>query len=151
MEPYKNDLLALQASAALDESLTVVGSGPERHRLEQAAGSKARFLGYASDAELDRLYRSHAALLFCGEEDFGIVPVEAMARGCPVVALGRGGACETVGLGAGGVLFAEPSVDAVVAAIEACRRKVFDPMQMHAHTQRFRPEAFRAAVAAWLA
>jgi glycosyltransferase involved in cell wall biosynthesis len=151
MEPYKNDLLALQAAAALGESLTVVGSGPERRRLEREAGSNVRFLGYASDAELDRLYRSHAALLFCGEEDFGIVPVEAMSRGCPVVALGRGGARETLGSGVGGVLFAEASVGAVVAAIEACRRQAFDPLQMHSHALRFQPEAFRTAVAEWLA
>jgi glycosyltransferase involved in cell wall biosynthesis len=151
MEPYKNDLLAVRAAAALGEPLTIVGSGPERQRLEREAGSKARFLGYASDAELDRLYRSHAALLFCGEEDFGIVPVEAMARGCPVVALGRGGALETVEPGVGGVLFAEASIAAVIAAIEACRQQVFDPVRMHARGMRFRPEAFRDSIADWLA
>jgi len=150
MEPYKNDLLAVQAAAALGESLTVVGSGPERRRLEREAGSNVRFLGYASDAELDRLYRSHAALLFCGEEDFGIVPVEAMARGCPVVALGRGGVTETVEPGVGGVFFAEPSVDAAMAAVESCLQRPWDPAVMHAAAERFGPAAFRDAVRAWL-
>jgi len=150
MEPYKNDLLAVQAAAALGESLTIVGSGPERRRLEREAGSKVRFLGYASDAELDRLYRSHAALLFCGEEDFGIVPVEAMARGCPVVALGRGGVTETVEPGVGGVFFTEPSVDAVAAAVETCLQRPWDPAVMQAAAERFGPAAFRDAVRAWL-
>jgi glycosyltransferase involved in cell wall biosynthesis len=156
MEPYKNDLLAVEAARRLGLPLTVVGDGPERLRLEAAAGggagsgAGARFLGYVADAELDRLYRSHAALLFCGEEDFGIVPVEAMARGCPVVALGRGGVTETVEPGVGGVFFAEPSVEAVVTAVESCLQRPWDPATMHAAAERFGPAAFRDAVRAWL-
>ena len=158
MEPYKNDLLAVEAARRLGLSLTVVGDGPQRQRLEAAAGASsgaggavaARFLGHVADAELDRLYRSHAALVFCGEEDFGIVPVEATARGCPVVALGRGGVTETVQPGVGGVFFAEPSVDAVAAAVESCLQRPWDPAAMHAAAERFAPAAFRGAVRAWL-
>ena len=154
MEPYKNDLLAVETARRLGLPLTVVGNGPERARLEAAARSGAgvgvRFLGYATDAELDRLYRSHAALLFCGEEDFGIVPVEAMARGCPVVALGRGGVTETVAPGISGIFFAEPTVDAATMAVEACLRHAWESAAMHAAAARFAPPAFRAAVRAWL-
>jgi len=156
MEPYKNDLLAVETARRLGLPLTVVGSGPERPRLEAAAVKGAgardgvRFLGYATDAELDRLYRSHAALLFCGEEDFGIVPVEAMARGCPVVALGRGGVTETVAPGIGGVFFPEPTADAVATAVEACLRQAWDSAAMHTAAARFAPPAFRAALRAWL-
>jgi glycosyltransferase involved in cell wall biosynthesis len=150
MEPYKNDLLAIETARRLGLPLTVVGDGPERPRLEREAGPQARFLGYATDADLDRLYRSHVALLFCGEEDFGIVPVEAMARGCPVVALGRGGVTETVTPEIGGVFFAEPTADAVAAAVEACLSRSWDPAAMHAAAARFAPPAFRAAIGDWL-
>jgi len=158
MEPYKNDLLAVEAARRLRMPLTVVGDGPQRPRLEAAAGASAgaggeraaRFLGYVADADLDRLYRSHAALLFCGEEDFGIVPVEAMARGCPVVALGRGGATETVEPGVGGLFFTEPTADAVATAVETCLQRPWDAAAMHAAAKRFGPAAFRHAVRKWL-
>lgn len=150
MEPYKNDRLAVEAARRLRMPLTVVGDGPERQRLEAAAGEEANFLGYVSDADLERLYRSHAALLFCGIEDFGIVPVEAMARGCPVVALAEGGVTETVEPGVGGVFFGEPSVDAVVTAVENCLPQAWDPVRMHAAAERFGPAAFHAAVREWL-
>lgn len=151
MEPYKNDRLAVEAAARLDRPLTVVGDGPERGRLAQAAGPRTRFVGKASDADLDRLYRTHALLLFCGIEDFGIVPVEAIARGCPVAALGIGGATETVEQAATGVFFAEPAVDAVIAAIEEAERRPWDPVLMHARAARFGPGRFRAEIGRWLA
>jgi glycosyltransferase involved in cell wall biosynthesis len=151
MEPYKKDLLAVQAAARLDRPLTVVGDGPERRRLERAAGPKTRLIGKVSDADLDYLYRTHTMLLFCGAEDFGIVPVEAISRGCPVVALGSGGATETVEPGETGILFSEPTVDAVVAAIEACGDTAWDLGLMHARTARFAPEQFRVAMSRWLA
>ena len=150
MEPYKNDLLAVQAAARLGRPLTVVGDGPERRRLAAAAGPRTTFLGKVSDAELDRLYRSHAALLFCGVEDFGIVPVEAIARGCPVVALGEGGATETIEPATTGVFFTGHAVDAAIAAIEACDRIAWDRGLMHARAARFAPERFRAEISRWL-
>jgi len=149
MEPYKNDILAVQAAARLDRPLTVVGDGPERRRLAAAAGPRTRFLGTVSDGELDRLYRTHAALLFCGVEDFGIVPVEAAARGCPVVALGAGGVTETIEPGSTGVFFAAPAVEAVVAAIEAADQMAWDSGLMHARAARFTPQRFREQISRW--
>jgi glycosyltransferase involved in cell wall biosynthesis len=95
-----------------------------------------------SDADLDRLYRTHAALLFCGVEDFGIVPVEAIARGCPVVALGSGGATETIESGTTGVLFEEATVDNLLTAIRDCDEVAWDREHMHARSQRFSAEVF---------
>ena len=150
MEPYKNDLLAVQAAARLDRPLTVAGDGPERRRLERAAGPRTRFVGNVSDADLDRLYRTHATLLFCGVEDFGIVPVEAIARGCPVVALGSGGATETIESGSTGILFDEATVDSVMAAIHDCDQAAWDRKLMHTHSQRFSAEVFRREITDWL-
>ena len=150
MEPYKNDLLAVQAAARLDWPLTVVGDGPERRRLVATAGPRTRFVGKVSDAELDLLYRNHAMLLFCGVEDFGIVPVEAVARGCPAVALSQGGATETIEHGLTGEFFAEPAVDAVVAAVEAAGQMPWDRRLMHARAARFAAGRFRAEISRWL-
>ncbi|NDC54719.1 MAG: glycosyltransferase, partial [Planctomycetia bacterium] len=150
MQPYKNDILAVQAAARLRLPLTVVGNGPARRRLEAAAGPHTRFLGYRSDAEVDGLYRSSAALIFSGVEDFGLVPVEAIARGCPVVALAAGGCLETVAADVTGVFFAESRVDACAAAIERCLGRPWDPVVMHAAAERFAPDAFRAVVQDWL-
>ena len=150
MQPYKNDRLAVEAAKALDLPLTVVGNGPQRKSLEAIAGSRTRFVGYVDDHRLDALYRSHEVLLFCGEEDFGIVPLEAIGRGCPVVALARGGAVETVEAGRSGVFFEETTVDAVIAAIGQARATAWDPNVMLASVQRFGAERFRDEITNWL-
>ena len=150
MQPYKNDRLAVDAARRLDLPLTVVGDGPQRKLLEAMAGPRARFLGYVDDRRLNDLYRSHKALLFCGEEDFGIVPLEAIGRGCPVVAFARGGALETVEPGRGGVLFEEATVDAVIDAIRQARATAWDPNIMLASSHRFGARRFRDEITGWL-
>ena len=150
MQPYKNDRLAVEAAKALELPLTVVGDGPERKALESLAGPRTRFIGYVDDHRLDELYRSHEALLFCGEEDFGIVPLEAIARGCPVVALGRGGAVETVAHGQSGLLFDDTTVDSVIAAITECQQSSWDRQAMHRSAQRFNAMRFREEVSDWI-
>ena len=94
--PYKRIDQAVAACTRLGRELVVIGKGPERARLEAMAGPTVRFLGWQPDEVIRDHYRRCRALLFPGEEDFGIVPVEAMACGAPVIALGRGGAAETV-------------------------------------------------------
>jgi len=150
MQPYKNDRLAVEAARRLDLPLTVVGNGPERKPLEAMAGPRTRFVGYVNDRRLDELYRSHVALLFCGEEDFGIVPLEAIGRGCPVVAFARGGALETVEPCRGGVLFEEATVDAVITAIGEARATAWDPNFMLELSQRFAPQRFRDEITGWM-
>jgi len=159
--PYKRSDLAIQACTALGRKLIVAGTGQEAERLRRIAGPEVRFTGWASDAQLAGLYSRARAVLFPGEEDFGIVPVEAMASGCPVVALGRGGALETVGRGApaealervaaggaavvpGGVLFGSETVEGVVEAIRLLESTRFEPRALNARAEPFSPEAFDA-------
>ena len=94
--PYKRVDQAVAACHELGRRLVVIGAGPERTRLEATAGPTVQFLGWQTDEVIRDHYRRCRALLFPGEEDFGIVPVEALACGTPVIALGRGGAAETV-------------------------------------------------------
>jgi glycosyltransferase involved in cell wall biosynthesis len=124
--PYKRIELAIAASARVGASLRIVGDGPDRRRLEAQAGPNVTFLGRLSDEQVRDEYRHALAVLLPGEEDFGIVPVEAQACGRPVVALGRGGALETVVDGDNGVLFAAPEVEALAAALNRLATLRFD-------------------------
>lgn len=94
--PYKKVEQAVAACTRLGRRLIVIGEGPERPRLERRAGPSVRFLGWQPDDVIREHYQRCRALLFPGEEDFGIVPMEALACGAPVIALGRGGVAETV-------------------------------------------------------
>ena len=94
--PYKNLDQAVLACSGSALRLIVIGSGPERARLERLAGPSVRFLGWQPDEVIRDHYRRCRALIFPGEEDFGIVPIEALACEAPVIALGRGGVAETV-------------------------------------------------------
>jgi len=113
------------------------------------------FLGHQSDEAIREEYRTAAAVILPGEEDFGIVPVEAQACGTPVVAYGRGGACETVRDGETGVLFAEPTPASLAAALQRADDTLFDPTRIRAWSERFSFErhigALTAAIAETLA
>jgi glycosyltransferase involved in cell wall biosynthesis len=120
--PYKRIDLAVEACTRLGRRLVVIGQGPEQPRLARLAGPTVELLGWQSDEEIRRHLRRARALLFPGNEDFGIVPLEASACGMPVIALGQGGASETIVPAseheAGtGFLFHEQTVDALCAAI----------------------------------
>lgn len=144
---YKRADLAVQACARLNKKLLVIGAGPERKRLEAMAGPGAIFLGRQDGETLRRHMQRCKALLFPGEEDFGIVPVEALAAGRPVIALGRGGALETVRPGHTGLLFHEPTAEALGAAVEAFERggQDFDPAALTKEAEAYAPERFRSA------
>src|SRR5204863_5815749 len=124
--PYKRLDLAVRACAVARIPLKVVGVGPERRALERIAGGVVEFLGRRSDEEIRELYRRAAAVLLPGEEDFGIVPLEAQACGRPVVALGRGGATETVIHEETGLLVDEQTAEAFAAAIDQAMNRRFD-------------------------
>ncbi|MEO7156036.1 MAG: glycosyltransferase, partial [Vicinamibacterales bacterium] len=118
--PYKRVDLAMMAARQAGVGLTVVGNGPERSNLERLTGDGIELTGWRSDEEIRQLYRTAIATILPGEEDFGIVPVEAQACGRPVVALGRGGALDTVIDGVTGTFFDEPTPAALAAAVRRC-------------------------------
>lgn len=140
--PYKRVDLAVEAFHRLGRPLVVVGDGPEAPRLRAMARSNITLVGEVSDAALRGYYRQCAALVFPGEEDFGLVPVEAQACGRPVIALGRGGALESVAAGVTGMFFAEPTVDALVGAVRAFDASAFDPVLIRRHAGRFSRQRF---------
>jgi hypothetical protein len=142
---YKRVDLAVEACSRAGLPLKVVGTGPERKRLERKAGPSVEFLGWQPDAVVTDLYRRARALLFPGEDDFGLVPLEAMACGTPVVAYAQGGALETVVEGETGLLFREPTVEALLDALERAQHQAWDPDRLRAQARRFAPEVFFAA------
>ncbi|KPJ93131.1 MAG: hypothetical protein AMS18_05995 [Gemmatimonas sp. SG8_17] len=122
--PYKRVDIAVKAFNQLGKALKIVGSGQDGPRLEKLAGPNIEFLGWQSDQKVHEAYRGCRALIFPGEEDFGIVPVEAMAVGKPVIAFGRGGALETIvpldsqgGKPPTGVFFHEQTSEALSQAV----------------------------------
>lgn len=115
---YKRPDIAIEAFRRTGKKLVVIGEGEERKRLEKGAGDNITFLGATPFSELKKHFARCKALVFPGEEDFGIVPVEVQAAGRPVIAYGKGGALDTVIDGKTGILFPESSVDGLISAIE---------------------------------
>jgi glycosyltransferase involved in cell wall biosynthesis len=145
--PYKRVDLAIEACRRIGVPLRIVGRGPEQARLEQLAtsettGAPVEFLGWRSDEDVRDLYQQSSAVLLPGIEDFGMVPVEAQACGTPVVALGAGGARETVHHGETGILVDDGSVEAFAAGIDQCRRTAFDRAAIRKSAERFSRERF---------
>jgi glycosyltransferase involved in cell wall biosynthesis len=141
--PYKRIDLAIDACRQAGVRLRIVGDGPERQRLQQQAGDDVTFLGSLADEGVRDEYRRTQALLLPGEEDFGIVPVEAQACGRPVVAYARGGALETVVDGDTGVLFRELTAESLRTAIERVTRLTVDPVRIRAHAEQFSRDRHR--------
>ncbi len=148
--PYKQVDLAVAAFNRLGLPLDIVGRGPEYGRLARLAGRNIRFLGYLSDAEVaDTLARARA-VVFPAEEDFGLVPLEAMACGRPVVALRRGGAIETVVAGETGMFFDDPTPEALAEAIGRAERSDWDPAAIRRHAAEYDEPVFLARMRAFL-
>ncbi|PWC32984.1 glycosyltransferase [Azospirillum sp. TSO35-2] len=154
---YKRADIAIEAFNRMGRKLLVVGEGEEYRRLKQMAGPTVELLGHCSAEELDRHYAACRALIFTANEDFGIVPVEAMAAGRPVLALRRGGATETVRDGVTGLFFDQQTPEALIDAVERfeAQEHRFDPAAIRAHAARFDQELFkerlRDTVDRWLA
>lgn len=151
MVPYKRTDLAVVACTRLGLSLKVLGDGPELSRLRRLAGPTVQFLGRVPDSRVAEELASARALLFCGEEDFGITPVEAQAAGTPVIAYGRGGALETVkspegddASAATGLFFYEPTAESLAEALNRFDglSHRFDPAVAAAHAARFSTERY---------
>lgn len=147
---YKRADIAVDAFNRLGLPLVVIGEGELLAELKRRAGPNVRFLGRQPFSVVKDHLERCKGLIFPGVEDFGIVPVEAMAAGAPVVAYGRGGALDTVVDGKTGVLFPEQSVDALVAAIRSIEDGAlrFDPAVLRQHALSFDKDIFKQRIMA---
>ena len=149
--PYKRIDLAISACARLNKKLIVIGSGSQEKELKLLAAScknaDIKFTGRISDSEVKAYLQKCRALIFCAEEDFGIIPVEAQACGRPIIAFGKGGALETVVNEKTGGFFEEQSVESLVKAIEKFEKldkeNTFNPKKIREHAEKFSAENFR--------
>ncbi len=157
LTPYKRVDLAVEAANRLRARLVVVGTGPEEKRLRQLAGPTVEFLGWRSDAEAAELYARSRALLFPTLEDFGITPLEAMAAGRPVIALGQGGALETVVPPGGaepptGLFFERQTVEDLVGAIRRLESGAvhFEPKALRKRAEAFDRPLFKERIQSYI-
>jgi glycosyltransferase involved in cell wall biosynthesis len=160
--PYKKIDIAIGAFNKLKAPLKIVGDGPLREKLEAMAGPNIDFLGWVDDTQLARLYAECQALIFPGEEDFGIVPLEAQASGRPVIAYGKGGVLETVvPLNFGhtlptvmptGIYFHEVAAESLIEAVRRFRENIhrFEPVAIRQHASRFSRERFKTQMREYL-
>ena len=144
--PYKRFDLAVKACKKLKRPLHIVGEGPELGRLKKLAGKDVVFLGKISDEDLRKEYQKAKALVFPQLEDFGIVPLEAMACGTPVIAYGKGGALETVKENISGLFFDEQTEDSLVKAIQKFEKKKWDEEKISDSVSEFSSARFRSAL-----
>ena len=148
--PYKHVERAIRAVQLAGHRLVVIGSGPERPRLEAESGAETTFLGWASAEDLRAAYRRCKALLYPGTEDFGITALEAQACGRPVLALRRGGAVETVTEGETGAFFDQPTAEDLADLLTKFEAQSYNSNHIRRWAETFSPERFRRELAGWV-
>jgi glycosyltransferase involved in cell wall biosynthesis len=148
--PYKRIDLAVEAFNRNGERLVIIGTGSEEQQLKAMAKKNIEFLGWQSDEEVKKHYERCRALIFPGEEDFGIVPVEAMACGKPVIAYAKGGATETVMDRETGVYFHERTPDDLNRALTTLKQLRLDPEKIRTHALQFGKENFVRSVQTYI-
>ena len=141
--PYKRIDLAVEACTKTGRRLMIIGDGPERARLEVLAGPTVRFLGRQPDAVVNRHASRCQALIFPGEEDFGMAPLEINAAGRPVVAYAAGGATETVIENLNGVLFRQQTTESLIQALEKYESLIWDSSAIRRNAQRYDVSIFQ--------
>lgn len=142
LSPYKRVDLAVAACSRLKLPLIVVGEGPDESRLKQLAGPTVEFRGYVSEADKRLLLERAKGLIFPTNDDFGIVPVEAMAAGAPVIAYQAGGALETVKDGETGVFFREQTNQSVERALKKFNSAQFSAGALHKQAEQWDSSVF---------
>ncbi len=140
--PYKKVDVAVEAFNRLGKKLIIAGSGQQMKHLRRIAKDNVTFEGFVSQHRKRELLSHCTALIFPGEEDFGIVPVEAQAAGRPVIAYGRGGATETILDGETGLLYYEPTVDALCDSVERFEKMRFEPEKGVANARNYGVDKF---------
>ncbi len=148
---YKRTDIAVRACTKAGLPLVVAGDGPELDALRAIAGPTVTFETSVDDSRYRELLSSARALIFCGEEDFGIVPVEAMAAGVPVIGFGKGGLLDTVVDGVTGILFHRQTEDALLDAVTRFDSHEFEIDKLRAHADQFSNAEFRRKFSAHLA
>lgn len=154
MVPYKKFMLAVRVFKKLGLKLKIIGDGPERKNLEKLAlslskgqaGTNIEFLGLVSEPYLAEHYARAQALIFPQEEDFGVVAVESMASGRPVIAYRGGGALEIIKDGEDGIFFDEQTEESLTDAIQRFQTMKFDPRVIRKHAMRFDKERFKKEI-----
>jgi len=140
---YKRVDLAVQACNSLSLPLKIVGMGSELEKLRKIAGPTIEFVGDVTDVELISLYREAKGLLFPGSEDFGIVMVEALGFGTPVIAYKKGGAMDIIVNGKSGILFPHQSVESLIKGIKEAERTNFKVIDLKKRAQLFSASQFK--------
>lgn len=144
--PYKRIDLAIAACNILKMPLKIAGEGPDRKRLERMAGPTVEFLGYRTEGQLKDFYANAIATLLPGEEDFGLVPLESMACGTPVIAYRAGGPLETIMEGKTGTFFDEPTAESLASVLRTCRRETFDAAVCRMQAEKFSRSRFEMEI-----
>jgi glycosyltransferase involved in cell wall biosynthesis len=142
--PYKRIDLAVEACTRTGRKLVIIGDGRDRARLESLAGPTVTFLGRVEDEVVNDYAARCRALLFTGEEDFGMTPLEVNAAGRPTIAFHAGGATETVIDGLNGIFFNDPTVESLQAAIERFETMTWDPQAIRRHALQYDTAVFQS-------
>lgn len=142
--PYKRFDLVVEAFNKLGKPLKIVGDGPEMAKLKRKAKKNVEFLGRVGDKDLQEIYQGAKALIFPQIEDFGIVPLEAIACGTPVIAYGRGGALETVIDGVSGVFFDEQTGESLAKAVSKFEKQSWNPKEVAKSVEDFGSARFKS-------
>lgn len=141
-EPYKRIDLAVAACTKLNLPLSVYGNGSQHARLQKMAGPSVKFIVGASDQKIAEALQKAVGFIFPAEEDFGIVQVEALAAGTPVVAYGKGGSLDIIQDNMNGVLFQPQTTGALIEAIKRLESHSFQPASLHRQAKRFHKTLF---------
>lgn len=149
--PYKRIDLAVAACSELNVPLLVIGNGPEHRKLKKMAGRKVTFLANVSDSQIPEYFQtSKAFILPTNTEDFGVLGVEAMAAGTPVIAYKKGGPLDYIVPGKTGVFYEKQTVGSLVKVLRDFNHESFNPEYLVEHASKFSVEVFRSKMSAYI-